>query len=105
MTKLSKMVRHFPEQNPRVETGKIQFGNDWSGVFIRGDNAQYYSKVLNGILKNKMDDPVTEITINELIELLNIVEIAKKWQQDNNPNYLVHTKVKSSEDELKKEVL
>ena len=25
--------------NKRAETGKMQFGNDWSGVFIRGDNA------------------------------------------------------------------
>jgi len=24
---------------PRVETGAIQFGDDWPGLFIRGDNA------------------------------------------------------------------
>lgn len=23
----------------RVETGAVQFGNDWPGLFIRGDNA------------------------------------------------------------------
>jgi hypothetical protein len=24
---------------PRVESGAIQFGNDWPGLFLRGDNA------------------------------------------------------------------
>jgi hypothetical protein len=24
---------------PRVETGAVQFGNDWPGLFIRGDDA------------------------------------------------------------------
>lgn len=24
---------------PRVETGAIQFGNDWPGLFVRGDEA------------------------------------------------------------------
>jgi hypothetical protein len=24
---------------PRVETGAVQFGNDWPGLFVRGDEA------------------------------------------------------------------
>lgn len=32
-------VRIFEAQATRVETGPIQFGDDWPGVFIRGDNA------------------------------------------------------------------
>jgi hypothetical protein len=24
---------------PRVETGAVQFGDDWPGLFLRGDNA------------------------------------------------------------------
>lgn len=27
--------------NPRVETGAVQFGKDWPGLFIRGDNAAW----------------------------------------------------------------
>ena len=30
----------------RVETGVIQFGDDWPGLFIRGDNALYLGSVL-----------------------------------------------------------
>lgn len=34
-------VQHLPapKDTERVETGPVQFGNDWPGVFIRGDNA------------------------------------------------------------------
>lgn len=31
------MARVFPSQDERVETGAIQFGDDWKGLFIRGD--------------------------------------------------------------------
>ena len=34
-----RTVRIIPAAEPRVETGAIQFGNDWPGYFIRGDNA------------------------------------------------------------------
>jgi hypothetical protein len=30
-----------PAGSPRVETGAVQFGDDWPGLFIRGDNAYY----------------------------------------------------------------
>lgn len=29
-------------RDPRPETGPMQFGDDWPGVFIRGDNAFHY---------------------------------------------------------------
>jgi hypothetical protein len=28
-----------PADGQRVETGAVQFGDDWPGLFIRGDNA------------------------------------------------------------------
>lgn len=37
--------------NGRPETGPMQFGDDWPGVFIRGDNALYDSYMLNEALK------------------------------------------------------
>lgn len=30
----------------RVETGAVQFDDDWPGVFIRGDNSFYLSMLL-----------------------------------------------------------
>jgi hypothetical protein len=34
----------------RVETGPVQFGDDWPGVFIRGDNALFYGLTLSAAI-------------------------------------------------------
>lgn len=40
----------LPHNGPRVETGPVQFGDDWPGVFIRGDNAFGYAMALRAFL-------------------------------------------------------
>lgn len=45
MTELTKV----PGVAERVETGPLQFGDDWPGVFIRGDNALAFSVGLAGL--------------------------------------------------------
>lgn len=45
------MVRMFPAEKVRVETGTIQFGSeDWPGIFLRGDNAVAYATVIEMFL-------------------------------------------------------
>lgn len=40
-------IRNLPKpEGERVETGVTRFGDDWPGVFIRGDNAFYYTYCL-----------------------------------------------------------
>jgi hypothetical protein len=34
----------LPAQESRVETGPMQFGDDWPGVFIRGDEALFMAQ-------------------------------------------------------------
>jgi hypothetical protein len=34
----------------RIETGPVKFGEDWTGIFIRGDNAMYYSMLLLNLI-------------------------------------------------------
>ena len=29
----------YPEDGKRVESGPVKFGDDWAGVFLRGDDA------------------------------------------------------------------
>lgn len=41
----------LPAQPQRVGTGPIQFGDDWPGVFIRGDNAAHYAMHLRTALQ------------------------------------------------------
>jgi len=52
-TETLKLNVDLPKQFDRVETGSIQFNEDWPGVFIRGDNAMWYGHNLERLL----DDP------------------------------------------------
>lgn len=56
-------ARLFPAQDKRVETGPIQFGDDWPGVFIRGDNAGFYAFMLKRLIQNKAYDFPLDVSI------------------------------------------
>lgn len=47
-------IRQLPAQQERVETGPVQFGDDWPGVFIRGDNAGWYAFNLGQLLESDL---------------------------------------------------
>ena len=32
-------MRKFPHEEERVESGAIRFGDDWPGLWLRGDDA------------------------------------------------------------------
>ncbi len=58
-----------PEQIDRVETGPVKFGDDWTGVFIRGDNAVYFAHILDQVLANPemlKDNALIVAVINSL---------------------------------------
>lgn len=44
-------IRTFPAATPRIETGPIQFGDDWPGTFLRGDTAAGYALYLSQLIK------------------------------------------------------
>jgi hypothetical protein len=59
------------ELSERVETGPTQIGDDWPGVFIRGDNAAYYAFCLENYMKDNCPaDPFMMATIRDLLRLL-----------------------------------
>lgn len=43
------LIRKLPAQEARVETGAVQFGDDWPGIFIRGDDALYQAALLGDL--------------------------------------------------------
>jgi len=52
-------LRKYPNPNPdgsRMETGPVQFGDDWPGIFIRGDEACYIGFLLSQVLKQLKDE-------------------------------------------------
>lgn len=62
-------VRKLPGVDDRVETGPVQFGDDWPGIFIRGDNAMHYALALSSLLKND-GDPIAEMVVEGLMHTL-----------------------------------
>lgn len=39
----------LPDGMRRMESGPVQFGDDWPGVFLRGDNAMAYAMYLRNV--------------------------------------------------------
>lgn len=44
------------DTNRRPETGPMRFGDDWTGVFIRGDHAMYQAMQLKWLLETLSDE-------------------------------------------------
>ena len=71
-------IRHLPAVTNRVETGAVQFGDDWPGLFIRGDNCIFYAMVLESIIREvealppttKMVDYIARLNVKGLAEML-----------------------------------
>lgn len=53
----------LPNNVLRMETGPVAFGNDWPGVFIRGDNAFAFAMVIDEAITKGNLDWITERTL------------------------------------------
>lgn len=50
-------MRKLPAQRgPRVETGAIQIGDDWPGLFVRGDDCFGYALHLEQVIESYSTD-------------------------------------------------
>jgi hypothetical protein len=67
-------IRKLPAQAERVETGPVQFGDDWPGVFIRGDNAFGYVGLLDAAIR-RADDGLDRIMLQSLREILSASDL------------------------------
>lgn len=59
--------RILPAAEPRVETGPVQFGDDWPGTFIRGDNSFAYASYLEIVLDASKADPISVAMLRGLL--------------------------------------
>jgi hypothetical protein len=98
------MIRKISKQEPRVETGIVQFGDDWPGIFIRGDRAFFYSINLQSLAKllskcnqeeKDMGQPGTDL--KEYVQ--DVAEAGETPQTDATPTEeeAIKTTVKASE--------
>ena len=62
-------VRELPEQVERVENGPLRFGDDWCGVFIRGDSAFFFAMNLRALIEDQQD-VMTKSVMLGLLEML-----------------------------------
>lgn len=63
----------LPEQSERVETGPVKFGEDWTGLFIRGDHCMAYAGGLEQLLKEGATF-IPKAYVEGLLELLKEAE-------------------------------
>lgn len=63
--------RKFDAQEERVG-GPIQFGDDWPGIFLRGDNAAYLAFLLRSVINQDGGPlhPITKVALEGYIEAL-----------------------------------
>ena len=58
----------------RPETGAMSFGDDWPGVFIRGDNAFAFALALRSVLANAKSDRIDWLSLGVLQSLAELLE-------------------------------
>lgn len=64
----------MPSHEPRVESGSIVFGNDWPGLFLRGDDAMGYALQLQYVLDHVDEDNVDAISLHIVRALLHALK-------------------------------
>jgi hypothetical protein len=73
MTEIQKLPA-FPEGR-RAETGPMQFGDDWPGIFIRGDLAVAYAIALRSVTTHaKRDRQIDWLSLGILEDLAELME-------------------------------
>jgi hypothetical protein len=66
-------VRTLRKEKERVETGALRFGDDWPGLFIRGDDCLIVKMLLEKHRYNQPVDFFDVLSLNKFIELINEV--------------------------------
>ena len=64
MIKKIQKLATLPEGRP--ETGAMSFGDDWPGLFIRGDNAFAFALALRSVLANAKSDRIDWLSLGVL---------------------------------------
>ena len=67
-----------PKEEPvRLETGPYRPPGDWTGIFIRGDNALNFAEWLEQVLNDRGTNTIADVLLRNLISLLRSCDEAK----------------------------
>lgn len=67
-------VRTFARVTNRVETGAIQFGDDWAGLFLRGDDAKFLSMSIESLIGQVPDTLPNKIAKMHLVHVKEMID-------------------------------
>lgn len=87
LEKIAELGKQMNEE--RIETGVVQFGDDWPGVFIRGDNAIHFRQELLAAL-SLANSPEVKMFLDGLIELLGCCNQEKIAEGDIHVQHLTN---------------
>lgn len=87
LSNLSTQFQRDTDSN-RVETGALQFNDDWPGIFVRGDNAAFYAMQLRHVIRyvEQSADHIDFYALNSaknLVDLLSSCVIIHSEDEDN----------------------
>ena len=71
----------YPVHLLRVETGPVQFGNDWPGLFVRGDEALALASMIQTLQFDGTSLPCggpIGAVLNRIVDLLKSCEVAER---------------------------
>lgn len=72
-----RTVRNLPAaEGGRVETGAVRFGDDWPGLFVRGDDCMMLAKSIRRVLESLEPAKALEIapSVSDFFEIVETIE-------------------------------
>lgn len=71
-------IRKLPPASPQVRTGPLRFGDDWPGIFIRGDEALALAQRLEMVLVTENQGLLSEVPVEEVITMLRSCRVEER---------------------------
>lgn len=78
---MNKVIKITTDLKGRVETGPIQFDDDWPGIFIRGDVAINNALIIESYLAGENIEP-NEVFLKNLGRLLRSCTVRHDKNED-----------------------
>lgn len=78
-----------PTKTSRVETGAVQFGDDWPGLFIRGDDAIMLAAAMRRVIAGMDKDHSAKVLLAEIFVAIERKVIQKKKPGSGKPSNVI----------------
>lgn len=73
-----KRIQKLPAAASRVESGAVQFGDDWPGLFLRGDECLFLIADLRRMFEQLGADRLAVLNVGTGIQIATLLELIEK---------------------------